>query len=133
MSITEGPSTSRYIGVYLLTTFSANILATFGVSLVSEQFLLSSYGFFTIASLEVILIFYVVTFIYSKFLDLDMNKVLPWIIGLMILKYIILIVDLSQYKNVLPNYTFVLVCVILQPIALYIILKKHFSENGRIN
>jgi len=133
MSITEGPSTSKYIGVYLLTTFSANILATFGVSLVSEQFLLSSYGFFTIASLEVILIFYVVTFIYSKFLDLDMNKVLPWIIGLMILKYIILIVDLSQYKNVLPNYTFVLVCVILQPIALYIILKKHFSENGRIN
>lgn len=133
MSTTEGPSTSKYIGVYLLTTFSANILATFGVSLVSEQFLLSSYGFFTIASLEVILIFYVVTFIYSKFLDLDMNKVLPWIIGLMILKYIILIVDLSQYKNVLPNYTFVLVCVILQPIALYIILKKHFSENGRIN
>jgi len=133
MSITEGPSTSKYIGVYLLTTFSANILATFGVSLVSEQFLLSSYGFFTIASLEVILIFYVVTFIYSKFLDLDMNKVLPWIIGLMILKYIILIVDLSQYKNVLPNYTFVLVCVILQPIALYILLKKHFSENGRIN
>ncbi len=133
MSITEGPSTSKYIGVYLLTTFSANILATFGVSLVSEQFLLSSYGFFTIASLEVILIFYVVTFIYSKFLDLDMNKVLPWIIGLMILKYIILIVDLSQYKNVLSNYTFVLVCVILQPIALYILLKKHFSENGRIN
>ena len=133
MNITEGPSITKYIGVYLLTTFSANILATLGVSLVSEQFLLSSYGFFTIASLEVILIFYVVTFIYSKFLDLDMNKVLPWIIGLMILKYIILIVDLSQYKNVLPNYTFVLVCVILQPIALYILLKKHFSENGRIN
>ena len=133
MDETERPGIIKYIGVYLLAAFSSNIISTIAISLVSEQFLISSFGFFIVASAEVIIIYFIITFVYSKFLDLDMNKVLPWIIGLMILKYIILIVDLSQYKNVLPNYTFVLVCVILQPIALYILLKKHFSENGRIN
>ena len=133
MELTESPSIIKYIGVFLLAAISANIISTIAVSLVSEQFLISSFGFFIVASMEVIIIYYILTFVYSKFLDLDMNKVLPWIIGLMILKYIILIGDLSEYKNMFPNYTFLLACVILQPVALYILLKNHFLKNGRIN
>ena len=132
MDETERPGIIKYIGVYLLAAFSSNIISTIAISLVSEQFLISSFGFFIVASAEVIIIYFIITFVYSKFLDLDMNKVLPWIIGLMILKYIILIGDLSEYKNVLPNYTFILTCVILQPIALYLLLKNHFLQNGRI-
>ena len=132
MDKTESPGFIKYIGVYLLAAFSANIISTIAISLVSEQFLISSFGFFMVASAEVIIIYYIITFVYSKFLDLDMNKVLPWIIGLMILKYIILIGDLSEYKNVFPNYTFILTCVILQPVALYLLLKNHFLKNGRI-
>ena len=128
----ESPGFIKYIGVYLLAAFSANIISTIAISLVSEQFLISSFGFFMVASAEVIIIYYIITFVYSKFLDLDMNKVLPWIIGLMILKYIILLGDLSKYKNVFPNYTFILTCVILQPVALYLLLKNHFLKNGRI-
>ena len=132
MDKTESPGFIKYIGVYLLAAFSANIISTIAISLVSEQFLISSFGFFMVASSEVIIIYFIITFVYSKFLDLDMNKVLPWIIGLMILKYIILIGDLSEYKNVFPNYTFILTCVILQPVALYLLLKNHFLKNGRI-
>jgi hypothetical protein len=133
MDVLQRPSVIKYIGVYLLAVFSANILATILLSLASDQFLISSVGFFIIASAEVAILFYVITFVYSKFLDLDMNKVVPWIIGLMILKYIMLISDLSQYKSVFPNYTFLLICIILQPVALYILLKNHFVKNGRIN
>ena len=132
MDKTESPGFIKYIGVYLLAAFSANIISTIAISLVSEQFLISSFGFFIVASAEVIIIYFIITFVYSKFLDLDMNKVLPWIIGLMILKYIILLGDLSKYKNVFPNYTFILTCVILQPVALYLLLKNHFLKNGRI-
>ena len=132
MDKTESPGFIKYIGVYLLAAFSANIISTIAISLVSEQFLISSFGFFMVASSEVIIIYFIITFVYSKFLDLDMNKVLPWIIGLMILKYIILLGDLSKYKNVFPNYTFILTCVILQPVALYLLLKNHFLKNGRI-
>ena len=132
MDETERPGIIKYIGVYLLAAFSSNIISTIAISLVSEQFLISSFGFFIVASVEVIIIYFIITFVYSKFLDLDMNKVLPWIIGLMILKYIILIGDLSEYKNVFPNYTFILTCVILQPVALYLLLKNHFLQNGRI-
>ncbi len=132
MDETERPGIIKYIGVYLLAAFSSNIISTIAISLVSEQFLISSFGFFIVASAEVIIIYFIITFVYSKFLDLDMNKVLPWIIGLMILKYIILIGDLSEYKNVFPNYTFILTCVILQPVALYLLLKNHFLQNGRI-
>ena len=132
MDKTERPSIIKYIGVYLLAAFSANIITTIAISLVSEQFLISSFGFFIVASAEVVIIYFIITFVYSKFLDLDMNKVLPWIIGLMILKYIILLGDLSKYKNVFPNYTFILTCVILQPVALYLLLKNHFLQNGRI-
>lgn len=129
----EKPSIFKYIGVYLLAVFSANILATIILSIASDQFILSSLGFFIIASAEVIILYYVIIFVYSKFLDLDMNKVILWIMGLMILKYVVLISDLSQYKNIFPNYTFLLTCIILQPVALYILLKNHFVKNGRIN
>lgn len=129
----EKPSIFKYIGVYLLAVFSANILATIILSIASDQFILSSLGFFIIASAEVIILYYVIIFVYSKFLDLDMNKVILWIMGLMILKYVVLISDLSQYKNMFPNYTFLLACIILQPVALYILLKNHFVKNGRIN
>ena len=129
----EKPSIFKYIGVYLLAVFSANILATIILSIASDQFILSSLGFFIIASAEVIILYYVIIFVYSKFLDLDMNKVILWIMGLMILKYVVLISDLSQYKNIFPNYTFLLACIILQPVALYILLKNHFVKNGRIN
>ena len=129
----EKPSIFKYIGVYLLAVFSANILATIIVSIASDQFILSSLGFFIIASAEVIILYYVIIFVYSKFLDLDMNKVILWIMGLMILKYVVLISDLSQYKNLFPNYTFLLACIILQPVSLYILLKNHFVKNGRIN
>ena len=133
MNPLEKPSIFKYIGVYLLAVFSANILATIILSIASDQFILSSLGFFIIASAEVIILYYVIIFVYSKFLDLDMNKVILWIMGLMILKYVVLISDLSQYKNIFPNYTFLLTCIILQPVALYILLKNHFVKNGRIN
>ena len=131
--MSDEPSKLKYIGVYLLASISSGLITNIIMLLPTIETLLSSFGFFILASIEVAIIYYVVTFTYSKFLDLDMNKAWPWIVGLMILKYLILVSNFHQALNMLPNYTTLLIIVIIQPIVIYKILKDHFQNNGRLS
>ena len=130
--MTNEPSVLKYVGVYLLATISANVLVSLIMLLPTPETILSSFGFFILAAIEVGVIYFVITFTYSKFLDLDMNKVFPWIIGLMILKYFIVFIGMTSALKVLPNYYILMFIFLLQPVVIFKVLKDHFQQQGRL-
>ena len=128
----DKPSTLKYIGVYLLASIAANVIVNLIMILPTPETILSSFGFLILAIIEIVVVYFVITFTYSKFLDLDMNKVFPWIIGLMILKYFIVFTGMTSALKVLPNYYILMFIFILQPVVIFKLLKDHFQKNGRM-
>jgi len=125
MTIKEA-STLKYIGVYLLAVLPYNLISTIFVSLSAEAMLANLSIAIIITIIDLAIWCGIFIYVYSKFDDIDVNKAMPWIAGLIVIGIIYVFV-IFQSLHFLEYYNFMLFLGIAEPIAFLYIFYNHFK------
>ena len=84
MSVKEA-STLKYIGVYLLAVFPYNIISTLLVNLLAEAMFTNLSIAILLTMIDLAIWAGIFIYVYSKFTDINVHKVFPWIIGFVLI------------------------------------------------
>ena len=125
MSIKEA-STLKYIGVYLLAVFPYNIISTLLVNLFAEAIFIHLSIAILITIIDLAIWAGIFIYVYSKFNDINVHKVFPWIVGFVLIGLIYTVFIFSSLP-LFDLYYFIFFFAIAEPIAFLYIFHNHFK------
>lgn len=125
MSVKEA-STLKYIGVYLLAVFPYNIISTLLVNLLAEAMFTNLSIAILLTMIDLAIWAGIFIYVYSKFTDINVHKVFPWIIGFVLIGLIYTVFIFSSLP-LFDLYYFILFLAIGEPIAFLYIFHNHFK------
>jgi len=125
MTIKEA-SMLKYIGVYLLAVFPYNLISTIFVKLIAEAMFTNLIIAIIVTMVDLAIWCGIFIYVYSKFDDIDVSKVMPWIAGFAVIGIIYVFV-MFQSLHFLEYYNFMLFLAIAEPIAFLYIFYNHFK------